>query len=228
MKKIKVVVGIELVLLADGVTSAINRSPDFKVVATCTNFEHLIAQISQVKPRVAVVDSSLLNNDYFQDIRKLKQSHGDVAIIILGHPISAPNLLRWIVTGTQGYLLKSVTPIQIVQAVRGVSSGQLVISTDSILQPLKGVSVDQSMTSRPEQNIQKLTPRELQVIRLIANGLTDKQVAAKLSISRRTVQSILAGTFMKLGAASRAGAVSIAWQHRWITERHMVEQDDIS
>jgi DNA-binding NarL/FixJ family response regulator len=212
-KGISVFIAIMEPLLADGIANAIMASEDLQVVARPSNRRETITQIGKLQPRAAIIDFSLLEPAPFQAIRQIKQASPDVAIIILTSKTTPSCVLRSFEAGVAGYLLKKASASEVLSAIRSVCAGEAVADMHSITECLAQVTSEPSY-SRAGQH---LGVRELEVLKLASKGLTNKEIAEKLFVSQRTVESHFNAIFGKLGVGSRTEAVLMAWRNNWIT-----------
>jgi len=146
--------------------------------------------------------------------RQIKASNPDVRVLILTAYDDDPYVFALLRAGADGYLLKSAAPDEIVRAVKASALG------GKVLDPAVAAKVVAHMTSgKPaaaQEQVEPLSDRELEVLQLAGNGLTNKEIGRELNISDRTVQGHLANTYGKLGVSSRTEAVTRALKLGWI------------
>jgi DNA-binding NarL/FixJ family response regulator len=197
------------VLLADdhamvraGIRQFLERAGDIKVVAEADDGEAAEALIQREHPDLAVLDIQMPRLTGIQVTRWIRANTPDVGVLILTAFDDDPYVLAVLQAGANGYVLKTASPADLIQAVRDVHEGKSVLDP-RVTQKL----LSQLSHPRNEPPSEALTSRELEVLTLVARGYTNKAIGMQLGISDRTVQGHLAHIFAKLQAASRTEAV---------------------
>ena len=184
-----------------GVRSLIDRRDDIAVVGEAASGEEAIALARHLQPDVVLCDLRLGDGlDGVQTTRQLRAEHPAPAVIILTTFDRDAEILGAIEAGAAGYLLKDVAPDEIVQAIRRAASGGLVLTPEL---SERVVAVSRAPRVR-------LTERELDVLRLLDTGSSNREIAKTLFVTEATVKTHLVHIFEKLGADSRARANAIA------------------
>lgn len=199
------------VLLADdhavvraGIRQFLEQADDIIVVAEADDGEMACELITQHKPDVAVLDIQMPKATGIEVTRWVRANHRDVGVLILTAYDDDPYVMAVLQAGANGYVLKTASPANILQAVRDVHEGK------SALDPVITARLMKQIASRTGSNqpaFEKLTERELEVLTLAGKGYTNKAIGVQLDISDRTVQGHLAKTYQKLDANSRTEAV---------------------
>ncbi len=199
------------VLLADdhavvraGIRQFLEQADDIVVVAEADDGEMACELIIQHKPDVAVLDIQMPKATGIEVTRWIRANHRDVGVLVLTAYDDDPYVTAVLQAGANGYVLKTASPANILQAVRDVHEGK------SALDPVITARLMNQIASRSgsEQTpFEKLTERELEVLALAGKGYTNKAIGVQLGISDRTVQGHLAKTYQKLAANSRTEAV---------------------
>jgi DNA-binding NarL/FixJ family response regulator len=211
---------IQVILVDDhavvrkGIREFLEDEGDIRVVAEAADGETALVLINEYEPDVAVLDIQMPDISGIVVTRRLRAAGNPVGILILTAYDDDPFIMAGIEAGANGYVLKSAAPEEIVRAVRAVHEGQSAVDpavASKLIQHLSGRSTA-ATTKAPEA----LTDRELEVLALVAQGLTNRAIGRKLGISDRTVQGHLANIFGKLGASSRTEAVVAAVKLGWI------------
>ena len=206
------------VLLADdhavvraGIRQFLEHAGDIQVVAEAGDGEAACALIAQHQPDVAVLDIQMPKLSGIDVTRWVRAQRLPVGILVLTAYDDDPYVMAVLKAGANGYVLKTATPAEIIQAVRDVHAGKSALAP-AIAQKLLAQMSGQTQT----QTVEALSERELEVLALAAKGYTNKAVGAQLSISDRTVQAHLARIFDKLQATSRTEAVMRAVSLGWL------------
>ena len=206
------------VLLADdhavvraGIRQILEHAEDIKVVAEAEDGEESERLIAERDPDVAVLDIQMPKASGIEVTRWVRAHHREVGVLILTAYDDDPYVFAVLQAGANGYVLKTASPAEIIQAVRDVHEGK------SALDPAITQKVLAQITSqRNAIQIEPLTEREMEVLTLVAKGHTNKAMGAKLDISDRTVQGHMAKIFTKLTASSRTEAVMRAVSLGWL------------
>ncbi len=199
------------VLLADdhavvraGIRQFLEQADDITVIAEADDGEMARSLIAQHKPDVAVLDIQMPKATGIEVTRWVRANHQDVGVLVLTAYDDDPYVMAVLQAGANGYVLKTASPLSIVQAVRDVNEGK------SALDPAITSRLMAHIASRTANELpvyEELTGRELEVLTLAGKGYTNKAIGVQLRISDRTVQGHLAKTYHKLDANSRTEAV---------------------
>ena len=199
------------VLLADdhavvraGIRQFLEQANDIIIVAEADDGEMACAMITQHKPDVAVLDIQMPKATGIEVTRWTRAHHRDVGILILTAYDDDPYVMAVLQAGANGYVLKTASPANILQAVRDVHEGKSALDPTITARLMSQIA---SRTGTVPAPVEKLTERELEVLTLAGKGYTNKARGVQLGISDRTVQGHLAKAYQKLSANSRTEAV---------------------
>ena len=184
-------------LLRKGIAALVNAEPDLKLVAEASNGKEAIDAFRSHLPDITLMDLQLPEIDGVQAIEVIRNEYPAARIIILTTYSGDAQVLRALKAGARGYLLKGFVHKELLEAIRAVHAGQKRIPP-AIAAELADHATDET-----------LTEREIEVMRLIAVGNSNKQIADQLSIGEATVKSHVTNILSKLGANDRAHAVTI-------------------
>ncbi len=208
------------VLLADdhaivraGIRQFLEHAKDIQVVAEADDGESAQELIRKCQPDIAVLDIQMPKASGIEVTRWVRSKYPAMGILILTAYDDDPYVLAVLQAGANGYVLKTASPADLIQAVRDVYAGKSVLDP-SITHKLLAQLSHSEGTSLVEQP----TGREMEVLALVAKGFTNKAIGAQLGISDRTVQGHLAHLFNKLQAGSRTEAVMRAVSLGWIPQ----------
>jgi two-component system NarL family response regulator len=195
------------ILLADdhpslrtGLASILSSQPGLAVVAEAGSGRETVEKAAATTPDVLIVDLRMPDGDGIQTIKELVAANPQVKVLVLTTYDNEEDIFNALEAGARGYILKDTTSEEIIEAVRMIHEGK------RYLPPGIAARLADRMI-RPA-----LTPRELDVLRLVSRGRTNKEMAAAMFISEETVKSHMKGLFQKLGVHDRAEAVGIALQ----------------
>jgi DNA-binding NarL/FixJ family response regulator len=196
------------VLIADdhpvvraGLRDMLSSQPDFDVVAEAVNGAEAVALATRLRPHVLLMDLRMPEIDGVSAIAQIKAQHQDIQILVLTTYDSDSDILPAVEVGATGYLLKDAPREELFQAIRAAAQGKPML-TSSIAARL--------MKRMRSPTVEALTSREIDVLKLVAKGANNKQIASQLYITEATVKSHLIRVYGKLGVEDRTAAVTKA------------------
>jgi DNA-binding NarL/FixJ family response regulator len=204
------------VLLADdhavvrkGIRDFIDEDPALQVIAEASDGAEAWALLAHQQPDVAVLDIRMPHLTGVELTRRIKEQYPQIRVLILTAYDDEPYVLALLRAGADGYILKTADSRELLAAVKQVYAGK------SFIDPTIASSIiTNSLRSIP---VEQLTDRELEVVRGVAKGWTNREIAQQLAISDRTVQGHLANIFAKLHVSSRTEVVTVALQRGLIS-----------
>jgi len=183
-------------LLRKGIAALVNAENDMKLVAEASSGEEAIAQFRAHQPDVTLMDIQLPGLNGIETISEIRKEFPSARIIVLTTYSGDAQVVRAIKAGARGYLLKRQVHRELLETIRAVHAGQRRVPQEIAME-----LVDRSR--------EDLTPREIDVLRLIAAGNSNKEIADRLSVGEASVKSYVAHILSKLDAKDRAHAVTI-------------------
>jgi DNA-binding NarL/FixJ family response regulator len=198
--KIRVLVADDHYVVRMGVTAIINNEPDMQVVAEAANGLQAIELFLQHKPDLLLLDSRMPLKNGVQVANEIRQHFSSARILMLTAFDGDEDIHKALAAGVQGYVLKSSTGEQLVPALRAVAAGE------------RWIPEEVSVRLAKREEFETLTPRELEVLRELAKGLANKQIADVMNISQYTIKGYLKTILTKLHVADRTEAVTVAIQ----------------
>ncbi|MFI0909597.1 DNA-binding response regulator [Streptomyces abikoensis] len=200
---IRILIAEDMVLLRRALAELMALEPDMNVVAELARGDKIVPMAVELNPDVAVLDIDLPGVDGITAAAALGEAVPGCRILMLTGLRQPGTLRRALAARVSGFLLKDTEPARLAQAIRDVSAGRRVIDPELALAAL-------------EETTQPLTPRELEVLRLAAQGEDPVRIANRLFLSPGTVRNYLSSTVIKLGARNRMDAVRIARESGWL------------
>jgi DNA-binding NarL/FixJ family response regulator len=200
----------------EGTRRILEQEPDLEVVAEAGDGDEAVKLACDLKPDVALVDVAMPRLDGVEATRRIKAQCPAVAVLVLSAYDDDQFIFGLLEAGAAGYLLKSVRGQEIVDAIRAVHAGESVLHPSvarKVLNRFAGVSGK----PRERKSLDLLTEREMEVLKMVTKGLSNKDIAEGLCLSVRTVQGHLANIFNKLRVSSRTEAVVHALKEGWVT-----------
>jgi DNA-binding NarL/FixJ family response regulator len=184
-------------LLRNGIAALVNAEPDLKLVAEASNGKEAIDAFRVHRPDVTLMDLQMPGADGLEGIEAIRREFPEARIIVLTTYSGDTRVLRSLKAGARGYILKGHVHKELLDTIRAVHAGQKRIPPDIAAELAEHATDD------------ALTEREIAVLRLIAAGNSNKQIADRLSIGEATVKSHVTNILSKLGANDRVHAVTI-------------------
>ncbi len=213
-KPIRVLLADDHAVVRKGIRDFLQEDESIRVVAEASDGQEAIALYAREQPDVALFDIQMPRTNGLDATRAVKKDYAGARILILTAYEDEPYILAALQAGANGYLLKTATSDEIIQAVHAVAAGETALSP-AIAKKLVLRAANRGGGS--EDLTEPLSDRELEVLRLAGRGLGNKQIATTLSISDRTVQGHLANVYSKLHVSTRTEAVLYAVRAKWIT-----------
>lgn len=195
-------------VVRDGLTAILGTQPDFKVIGQAGSGEEALTLDNLYQPDVILLDLEMPGMDGVETLQLLRQDRPAVRVVVFTAFDTDERILSALQAGAKGYLLKGAPRSELFEAIRVVHQG------GSLLHPVVASRLLDSLVSGDlhEKPLEELTPREREVLALLAQGKTNKEIAAHLVITERTVKFHISAILGKLGAGNRTEAVTIALQ----------------
>lgn len=211
-KQIRVVLADDHAVVRKGIREFLEEDSSIQVVAEADNGEEGVELVARERPDVAIFDVQMPRLNGLDAARRIKAESPETRVLMLTAFDDEPFIFAAFKAGASGYLLKTATPDELCLAVHAIAAGQ------SALSPSVAKKLVQRAAGQPpvSESIEALSDRELDILRLAAKGLGNKQIGSALSISDRTVQGHLANIYSKLHVATRTEAVLTALREKWI------------
>jgi DNA-binding NarL/FixJ family response regulator len=206
-RPLRVMLADDHALVREGTRRLLEAEGDVEVVAEAANGEEAILAVQRLHPDIAIIDIAMPGIGGIQATREIKARCPETAILILSAYDDEPYLIALLEAGAAGFLLKNVHGQELINAIRAVSRGESVLHPVLAEKMMRRLSSQANPTARASD---LLSDRELDVLRLAARGLPNKEIARRLGLSIRTVHSHLANIFTKMQVGSRTEAVLLA------------------
>jgi two-component system response regulator DevR len=194
-----------------GVHDLLNDEPDITVVGEAGTVEQALVRVPALRPQVAVLDIRLPDGDGVTVCRELRSRMPDLACLMLTSFDDEEALLDSIMAGASGYVLKQIQGSDLVSAVRTVARGQSLLDASATTKLMARLREGQQPSQEPEA-LPGLTDREREILALIGEGLTNRQIGQSLFLAEKTVKNHISRLLAKLGVERRIQAAVIATQ----------------
>jgi DNA-binding NarL/FixJ family response regulator len=212
--KIRVILADDHNLVRQGIRQFLESADDIEVLAEASDGEKALQLIDELRPDVALLDIQMPGMSGVEATRQIKVRFPAIRVLILTAYDDDPYVFAVLQAGADGYMLKTIEVDDLIRAVRAVHRGESALSPEITQKVLRQLKMGRPVGAM--EQIETLTVRELEILRLAAQGLTNKAIGHEIGISDRTVQGHLANIYGKLGEASRTEAVTDALKRGWI------------
>ena len=212
--RIHVILADDHAVVRKGIRQFLEEAGDIEVIAEADDGAAALRLVEAHRPDVAVLDIRMPEVTGVEATRRIKERFPQVRVLILTSYDDDPYVFALLQAGADGYVLKTASGDELVRAVRTVYQGESALSPE-----IASKVVQQAVSGRPAGaagQVEPLTDRELDVLRLAAQGLTNRAIGHQLGISHRTVQGHLQSIYGKLGVNSRTEAVTESLRRGWI------------
>ena len=201
---IRIAIADDHPVVREGLVAMLETEPDFQIVGTAATGVEAVALVARTNPDVMLLDLELPELDGVGVLRRLVAEQARVRVIVFTVFDTDERIIAAVEAGAAGYLLKGAPRAELFAAVRTVAAG------GSLLASVASAAVLRRVRGEVPPGGPYLTPREREVLEALARGLGNKQIAAELGVSERTVKFHVSSLFAKLGARNRTEAVTVA------------------
>ena len=207
--RIRVVVADDHVIVREGLRHVLTATPEFEVVGEAADGEEALELVGRLRPDVILMDLSMPKLNGLETTVAIRRKHPATRVLILSVHDHPEYVLEGVRAGAQGYLKKDTTPEDLREALRTVHRGQSFFSPAVARQLSEGLRGETERSER-EHRLERLTAREREVLEGVAQGQTNKEIAAALGLSPRTVESYRESLMRKLEIRTVAGLTRFA------------------
>lgn len=217
-KNIRVLLAEDHIITRQGIQRLLTDEGDIKVVGEANDGEEAVNLATEKRPDVIIMDIAMPKINGIEATKRIKEKLPNVAILILTAYDDDEYIFGLLDAGAAGYLLKTVSGDDLIRAVRSINSGEPVLAPAVARKVIDRVKSQAKVSEQSKKSdIQRLlSDREIEVLKLAASGLGNKEIAVKLCLSRRTVEGILRTIFIKLGVGSRVEAIMLGLKNGWL------------
>jgi two-component system, NarL family, response regulator LiaR len=214
-RPLRILLADDHALVREGTRQILEREPDMEVVAEANDGQETVFLVERERPDVAIVDISMPVMNGIEATKGIKRVSPQTAVLVLTAYDDDQYVFAILEAGAAGYLLKNARSSALIEAVRRVHEGESVLHPSIASKLVRRVRHEEASSS--DQNaVDALTEREMDVLKLAAKGLSNREIADELIVSPRTVQSHMANIFGKLQVGSRTEAVMVGLRQGWI------------
>jgi DNA-binding NarL/FixJ family response regulator len=196
-------------LIRSGVAELLRRAPDIEVVGQAATARDAVALACAENPDVVLIEPLMPDSDGLDTIRTIRTQCPNTSILVLTRREDPEEAVRALEAGAVGYVLKDIEPEHLLSAVRRVASGQAMLNP-RVARHLLARLVSDDGAGPSFAQVRELTEREVEILRLVALGLSDREIGKTLFLSEATVKTHLKATYRKLRVRNRAQAAALA------------------
>lgn len=217
MRKLRILLAEDHATVREGLKMIVDSQPDMTVVAEAADGRAAVTRAGEVTPDVIVMDVSMPRLNGLKATELLRQQCPRSKVLALTRHTEAGYLKELLRAGASGYVLKQSSSADFLSAIRAVAAGGIYLDPAIANRVVSDYGGPRQAASSPDAAI-GLTARENEVVRLVASGYTNKDIAARLSVSVKTVETHKANAMQKLGFHSRIDLVRFARVEGWLDE----------
>lgn len=211
-EKIRVLITDDHTLVREGFANMLSLETDIEVIGQASDAKESIKKVGELKPDIVLMDIKMTGMNGLEATRVIRREYPDTDVIILSMYDEEDYVRRAVEYGATGYILKDTSKEALLRAIKVVKDG------GSLIQPSLAKKVLKDLAQRKESPsyTKELTEREVQIIQLLSEGNSNKDIGDSLFISEKTVKSHLRSIFKKLEVSDRAQAVAFAMRQGWV------------
>jgi DNA-binding NarL/FixJ family response regulator len=220
---IKVLIVDDHPLFRDGLQQALMLEDDIRVVGQSDDGEMALKAAAEYRPDVILLDINLPKLNGLQVARLIKQERPGIAVIVLTAYHDSQQVLHAMRAGASAYCAKDITPTDLVNTIRDVAIGLYIVGSRRMDATELNAWINSNVeaiagpyTIDPDDHFVPLSPRELEILQFVTNGLSNKEIASKLRISQQTVKNHMTSILKKLNVQDRTQAAVTALRHGWV------------
>lgn len=213
---IRILVADDQALVREGLVTLLSLAPGIEVVGAAADGEEAVAMVAKWRPDVVLMDLRMPRCDGVEATRRIRAEHPGTQVIALTTYDDDRSILSAVQAGARGYLTKDSTSQEIRRAIEAVVEGKALLEPAvqaRLLEALAAGGASPTAVQEPPALPDGLTRREAEVLGLIAQGLSNQEIAVRLVVSEATVKTHINNLFSKIGARDRAQAVAYAYRN---------------
>jgi len=205
LKKIRLILIEDNRLLREGICAMLKKEKDILVVASLDDSDFALEKLTDLKPNVVLIDLGLTNQDSFELVKLIRDEYKDIEVIVMDLVPLQEDIFRFVEAGVSGFILKDATIPEFTGTIRKVAEGGKVlppIMAGSLFSQIMDYGIKELGPKKVIQSV-RMTSREGEIVKLIAEGLANKEIAFKLNLSIYTVKSHVHNILEKMALNTR-------------------------
>lgn len=213
MQEINVFVVDDHQIFLDGIVSLLEDEPNIRIAGTAHNGKQAIEKIKQIKTDVVLMDINMPEMDGIEASKQLKKTHPDIKILMLTMHSEPRFIKECLEIGAKGYVMKNISKDDLLKAIETVYNNKPYLDQETQEKLISSISnADDEEDKNYDELASQITQRELEILQLIALGLTSQDIATKLFISKNTVETHRKNMLAKLNVNNTAALLKIAYK----------------
>ena len=225
--RITIVIADDHRAFGEALQVALDKEPDLQVVGVLTDGEAVVELASAQAPDVALIDLQMPGVDGLEASRRIRRASPDTAVVILTGTEDRLAIGRAVQAGAQGFLRKTEAVADLAEAVRRAHRGEALNPTDEVEVALRRLRRRRDADGDMARRLERLTPREIEILQLMADGIPSDRIAADLELSKHTLRTHVQNILTKLGVHSKLDAIVVAIRFGAITTAEIVDLETI-
>ncbi|MEC0248585.1 response regulator transcription factor [Paenibacillus chitinolyticus] len=212
--KIRILLADDHAVVRKGLQMFLATQPDLELAGEASDGRQALEMIASLSPDVVLMDLNMPGLNGIEAAEIIKRDHPRVKVIVLTSFSDQDHVLPAVRAGARGYLLKDIEPDELVRAIRRVHAGQVELHPEAAGKLMNSIAfAEEVQAAGAASPLEELTKREAQVLKLIASGMSNKEIGEALFISEKTVKTHVSHVLDKLGLADRTQAAILAVKH---------------
>jgi two-component system response regulator DevR len=201
-------------MVREGLKAMLNAEPDFEIVGDAANAEQAFEQVDRLHPDVILLDVRLPGMSGIDICRSVTERYPDIAVIIVTTYTDETLIAQCIQAGARGFIVKDIERFDLKRSIRAVARGEAAIDTKAAV----AVLAQLRRTPQPVQakSSEQLSPQQIVILRMVAQGLSSREIATQLYLSENTVKGYVQEILHRLNVKNRTEAVMVAVKRGWL------------
>jgi len=210
--KIKILLADDHQIVLKGISFFLNMQPDFELVGEAHNGQEAVEKAAELKPDIVLMDLKMPVMDGIEASALIAERHPEIKVLVLTSFSDRSHVVPALQAGAVGYMLKDVEPDQLAEAIRSAYKGNIQLHPDISNALLSQLAPQQTEPDgeRSREALESLTPREKEVLQLLAKGMSNKEIAQTLVVAEKTVKTHVSSILAKLRLTDRTQAALFA------------------
>ena len=221
MSNIRIILAEDHLVTRQGIRRLLEDEKDLEVVGEASNGYEAVEMVTDLKPDIVIMDIAMPKLNGIEATRQIKLAAPTTGILILSAYDDDEYVFALLKAGAAGYLLKTAGGDELIKAIKATYKGEPVLAP-AIAKKVMNYFKLQDIVRNVEPGTEGLSDREIEIIRLAAHGLTNREIAERLKLSYRTIEGHMRDIFNKLGVSSRTEAVLSGLKQGWLTLEELV------
>ena len=214
MEKLRILIVDDYPMVREGLRAMLSTDQSVEVVGEASDGAQAVAMVAEKKPNVVLMDIRMPNMDGIEATRHIKDEYPSTSVIVLTMYDNDAHVIDAVRAGASGYLLKDASRELLLHSIRTVSSGATLIKTDLLYEAICSLVRSRNGHQKPgvsrSESLETLTAREHEVLKLVADGHTNREIGKELGVTEDTIKKHMQSILTKLDATSRTSAIAKA------------------